>query len=72
MEYMNQIIDNREIAILIWLFVFLMWSLTQRNIRASFVSLIKAFFQKAMILLTIILVIYVIAIVYAFGNHPLK
>jgi hypothetical protein len=69
MNFTDQLIDNREIAILVWLFIFLMWSLTQRNIRASFVSLIKAFFQKAVILLTIILVIYVIAIVYAFYHY---
>ena len=66
MNIQNQIIDNREISILIWLGVFLIWSISKKEIRKSFISLIKWFFQKSIITLTLILVIYVSVFIYFF------
>lgn len=53
------ILDNREIAILVWLGLFFSWAISQKTIREPFIGVIKAFTQKAILML-----LYIGAMIY--------
>ena len=52
-------LNNREIAIIIWISIFLIWTLLKPSIRKSFIELLKAFFLKKIIISTILMFLYI-------------
>lgn len=54
-----QKLSNREIAIFIWIGLFLIWGLTQRKIRDSFSSVLKAFFAWKLTLSYLVMFLYI-------------
>jgi len=50
---------NREVAIIFWLSVFLIFALTKRTVRKSSIQLLKAFFQQSIIISILLMIIYV-------------
>ncbi|KPL78087.1 hypothetical protein ADN00_07890 [Ornatilinea apprima] len=64
MESLNNILDNREIAIIIWLGVFFVWALSQKKIRKSFVKVFKTFAQKVIFISSILMVLYIGTMIY--------
>lgn len=66
MTALNNFLDNREMAIAIWLAVFFVWAISQRSIRESFISVIKALTQKVIFISTLLLVVYVGTMIYFF------
>lgn len=65
MQIISQI-NNRELSILIWFVIFLIWCLTQKNIRQSGYSLIKAFFNIKFVYAYIFMLLYIIIIILPF------
>ena len=61
-------INNREIASIFWLTVFLVWAVlftkNDKDIRASIGYVIKAFFAKTIVITAVIFICYVLSIVY--------
>ena len=58
-------LNNRELAIAIWLVIGLIWSLTNANIRKSLFQVVKAFFAWKLTLLYMMMLIYISSIVMA-------
>lgn len=54
-----QKLSNREFAIFIWIILFLIWGLTQRKIRDSFTSVVKAFFAWKLTLSYLVMFLYI-------------
>jgi hypothetical protein len=66
MSSICEIFSNREIAIIIWLIIFLIWGLSKRDVRKSFFSVLKAFSAKPIITATLLMVAYISLMVAAF------
>lgn len=69
MTEMNFYIDtfnNREKAIIIWLLIFLVWALLQKNVRSSFLGVLKALFQKKILTALLAMLLYVGLVVFIF------
>lgn len=62
----TSVLNNRETAAVIWLMIFLVWALSKRTIRSSFLAVLKALFAKKIILLTISMFVYILLMVLAF------
>ena len=60
-----EIFSNREIAIGIWLLVFIGWGLCNESVRKSFVDLLKAFCVKPIIIVFTLMAVYVFMLVTA-------
>jgi len=58
------IFSSREIATFFWIFVLLIWAVSNKDIRKSIKSVIKSFFKFKLILPIIILLIYLSVIFY--------
>lgn len=58
-------LSNREIAITIWFSIFLVWVLTNKDVRKSFLELFKAIFVTQIIFPITILIFYVGVLVWA-------
>lgn len=56
----NNIFNNREIALIVYLIIFLSWALTQERIRKSIFLVIKALFAKKILFSILFLLIYVL------------
>ena len=56
-------LNNRELAIAIWLVVGIIWALTSSNIRKSLFQVVKAFFAWKLTLLYLMMLIYIASIV---------
>ena len=63
-DHLNNTFNNREIALIFYFFLFLLWALTQPKIRESFLTLIKAFFVWRIQVSVFILLVYVTLIIY--------
>jgi len=59
MTFYTGLFSNREKAIILWLFVFLVWALLRRPIRISILRVLKALVQKPMIVSLVAMVAYV-------------
>jgi len=59
-------LDNREIAILVWLGVFFLWAFTQKNNRKSLVNLVRPFAKRNIIILTVLMLLYIAGMIYIF------
>lgn len=56
---MTDFFSTRELAIIFWLSLFLIYTLTKKNVRNSSIKLIQAFFQHKIIVLLLLMIIYV-------------
>ncbi|MCD4753475.1 MAG: hypothetical protein K8R40_10420 [Anaerolineaceae bacterium] len=66
MEFINDILDNREIAILIWLGVFFIKAIFQKNIRKSLMAIWNVLTQKIILVSIILMLVYIGAMIYLF------
>jgi len=66
MHLFTTIFTTREQAIIIWIAVFLIWSLFQKNLRNSIAGLLRAFFQKKILAAFMMMIFYVGLTVYLF------
>ncbi|EPR14161.1 hypothetical protein M527_12800 [Sphingobium indicum IP26] len=55
--------SNREIAGLVWLAVFILFAMRKRDVRSSFVGLVKAFFQPLIVVPLAFAAIYITGVV---------
>ncbi|MGD9488108.1 MAG: hypothetical protein AB7W47_08800 [Calditrichaceae bacterium] len=65
LDYLNKTFNNREIVLISYLTIFIIWTLTQKNIRQSIVSVIKAFMAWKILVSIFVLLLYIALI--AFG-----
>lgn len=66
MSQINEYLDNRELAILVWLGIILILALSKKSIRKSFFGVIKAFFQKVIFISTCLMLLYIGSMIYFF------
>ncbi len=65
LDFLNNTFNNREIALISYLLIFIIWTLTQKKIKQSIVSVIKAFMAWKILVSIFALLLYVALI--AFG-----
>lgn len=58
--------NNREKAIIVWLVIFLVWALLQKNVRNSFIGVLKTLFQKKILTVLVAMILYVGLVVFIF------
>ena len=63
-DCLHRTFNNREIALIFYLVVFIIWTLTQKKIRESIFGVIKFLFVRQILISILLLVIYVSVIVY--------
>ncbi|MEK6286715.1 MAG: hypothetical protein AABO57_13325 [Acidobacteriota bacterium] len=61
-----RILNNREIAVVIWLSLLFLWALSISSVRHSFFGILKAFFVKTIIVPLAIMLLYVLLMVLVF------
>ena len=64
LDYLNRTFNNREIALISYLIIFIIWTLTQKNIRQSIVTVIKAFMARKILISIFVLLLYIALIAY--------
>lgn len=64
LDYANKTFNNREIALISYLLIFIIWALTQKKIRKSFMPVVKAIMAWKILASIFALVIYVALVVY--------
>lgn len=57
-DFILQQFNTREIAVICWLFVFILWAFFQENIRKSFFGVLKSLFQIKILSVIIAAIIY--------------
>ena len=60
--------NAREKAVIIWLLIFLVWALSKKNIRNSFLVFLRTLFQQKILLVIIALFLYTGIIVFIFSK----
>lgn len=65
MKYFSEL-NNRELSIVIWFVLFLIWIFTQKKVRKASISLIKAFLAKKLLYGYIAMFLYITAILTLF------
>lgn len=58
MNFYLDLLNNREKALIIWVLIFLVWALFQKNIRNSSFRLLKALFQKKILIVLLTMLLY--------------
>jgi len=66
-ESVINIFSNREIAVTLWVMAFLSWGVYNKDMRASFIDIIKTFFVKQIVISILLMFIYV-ALITLFLN----
>jgi hypothetical protein len=61
-------LNGREKAVFVWLFIFLCWALSQKNIRKSLVNVLKSFFQVKIFTVFVAMFAYIFLILWLFYN----
>lgn len=64
LDSLNITFNNREIALITYLALFIIWTLTQKNIRKSIVNVIRALFAWKILISILMLMLYVAVIIY--------
>ena len=64
MTTLGNVLNNREIAILIWLGVFFAWALSKRNVRKSLGEVVKFAIKGVIFVSLTLMVLYIGAIIY--------
>ena len=57
-DFILQQFNTREIAIICWLFVLILWAFSQKNIRNSLFGVLKSLFQIKILSVIIVAIIY--------------
>jgi hypothetical protein len=70
-EYIFDTFNNREIVLIIYLMIFIAWTLTKKKIRESILSLLKTLISKHILLSIIALILYVVIIAYVLQSLKL-
>lgn len=70
-EILNGTFNNREIALLFNMMIFIIWMLFTKGIRKSLVNLLKQFFVKEILILTSFMLAYTYAILYVLSTIKL-
>lgn len=68
LDCLNKTFNNREIALISYLLVFIIWALTQKKIRKSFIPVIKAIMAWKILASIFALMIYVAVVVYGLSK----
>lgn len=68
MDSLTDMFNNRELAIIFWLLIFLIWVLTDKKFRISIYSIFGALFKKKIMVALLIMSIYVCLIILK-GYH---
>ncbi|HTO16358.1 MAG TPA: hypothetical protein VLZ83_11335 [Edaphocola sp.] len=63
LDYLNKTFNNREIALISYLMIFIVWVLTQKKLRLSIASVVKAFTAWRILVLIFALLLYISFIV---------
>ncbi|WP_430971803.1 hypothetical protein [Sunxiuqinia rutila] len=63
LDFLNKTFNNREIALIFYLFLFILWNLTQKKIRESIFCVIGALFVKQIFISILCLLIYITIVV---------
>lgn len=71
MDFFFDLFTTREQAIIIWIAIFLVWVLFQKNIRTAIFGLFRAFFQKQIAVAFAAMFLYVALIVFLFSKIQL-
>lgn len=66
MSNINEYLDNRELAILVWLTIIFIWALSNKSIRESISEVIKTLFNKVILFSTSMMLFYIGLMVYIF------
>lgn len=61
---MSDIFNNREIALIVYLLIFIIWAMTKKDIRKSIFGVFKVLFNKTILISIILILIYISIIVY--------
>lgn len=61
-------LNGREKALLVWLVIFILWALSQKNIRKSLFGVLKSFFQIKIVSVFIAMFAYIFLILWLFYN----
>lgn len=64
-------LNNREVSVIFWLSVFIVWALSQKNIRESIFNIVKVFFEKKIIIPILLAVLYASLIIYVLSEVKL-
>lgn len=64
LDYLHKTFNNREIALISYLIIFILWTLTQKKIRKSIFGVVKALFAKQIFVSILCLLLYILVIVY--------
>jgi hypothetical protein len=68
---MDQLFNNREIAVSIWVTVFICWGLTKSSVRISIKHVFSAFFQRAILTILAMMAGYVYLLVFLISDIEL-
>lgn len=61
-------LNNREIATAIWLTIIFLWAVTIKDVRSAILDLLKAFFNKKIVIPLLAMLLYIVLMVLAFKN----
>lgn len=64
LDYLNKTFNNREIALISYLIIFILWTFTQKKIRKSFLPVIKSILAWKILTSIFALMLYVVLVVY--------
>lgn len=70
-EILKYTFNNREIALIFYMMIFIMWMLFTKGIRKSLVNLLKQFFVKEVLILTSLMLVYTYVILFFFSRIKL-
>ena len=64
MQSINNILDNREIAIFFWMGVLFIWAIFNKKIRQSIIGVLKALTKKAVAISSLLMILYIGLMIY--------
>lgn len=59
-DFILQQFNARELAVIFWLFILILWAFSQKNIRKSFLGVLKSLFQIKILSVIIAAIIYTV------------
>ena len=64
MQSINNILDNREIAIFFWMGILFLWAIFNKKIRQSLIGVLKALTKKAVAISSLLMILYIGLMIY--------
>jgi len=71
MNFLRNLLDNREIAIAVWLIILFIWSIFHKNIRKSILAIFKTFTTRVIFIPALLMLLYIGLMVYCFSAFGL-